>query len=265
MRPRRIINHGEARELIGAAVREHALAVLSMRRENDWVTYKAHFLERDPQERFFVLDHQETHGTQPPAIEVGGQVGISFRHKSRKVMFATVIEAIGRFVIDSDQSIPAVRYHWPDVMTELQRRAYHRTLVPASTIVRTVFWAGGVDSRIEQQSQSRAVWCGENIDLSCGGTLIRLGQTPEPHWTEGQLLGLEVHLPDGRPPLVVDAFFRGLRRDDEGDICVGTQFVGLEHSNSGRKALQRLARCVQNFNRMAMVGVASSKPRLELG
>jgi hypothetical protein len=79
--------------------------------------------------------------------------------------------------------------------------------------------------------------------------LIRLQGESAPAWQENATLGVELHLPDSRSPLVVDAYYRGARVDTQGHVCVAVQFVGLEIESDGRAALHRLARCVQKFNR----------------
>jgi len=164
-------------------------------------------------------------------------------------MFASVVEARGSYRCGTGENIPAIRYRWPDAMTELQRRAYYRTLVPAGTNIRATLWPGGRTARVEAQTQAMSVWGGESIDLSCGGTLVRLGDVTPPNWPADQLLGLELHLPDGRPPVMLDAYYRGVRRDESGAQCLATQFVGLEVTPEGRSILVRLARCVQRFHR----------------
>src|SRR5690606_31255625 len=109
--------------------------------------------------------------------------------------------------------VPAVRYRWPDMLTELQRRAYYRTIVPSGVHLRAMLWSGGGDAA---PAQDLKVWGGESIDLSCGGTLVRLLDASAPPWEQEDLLGLELHVPDGRPPILLDAYFRGARRDEQG-------------------------------------------------
>ncbi len=252
MRPRRILTAQESAEILEQAVRQNALAVVSVHDDDRWHTFKSRFLERDPQHRYVVLDHQETHGTTPAALAVGQYVGISFRHKSRKIMFATVVEAKGRYMLEDGGAIPAIRYRWPESLTELQRRAYYRTPVPADVQVLANIWPGGAQARHSAQGHALSVVAGEAVDLSCGGTLVKLGQLNAPAWPADQTLGIELQLPDGQPPVALDAYYRGTRHDDEGNLCVAVQFVGLELCPEGRAVLQRLARCVQRFHRMLL-------------
>jgi c-di-GMP-binding flagellar brake protein YcgR len=245
MRPRRILTGREANEILHAAVAEQALAVLSVHDGASWLTFKSRFLERDPQRRFFVLDYRETHGAAPPPLDSGQYIGVSFRHKSRKVMFSTVVEAKGRYLLSGGQSVAAVRYRWPQTMTELQRRAYHRTLIPEGAVLPAAIWSGGAAAR----TQAHGSLSGECADLSCGGTLIRLREDRAPAWIENATIGVELQLPDGRPPILVDAYYRGCRMDSAGTVCAAVQFVGLEVNPDGRAILHRLARCVQRFHR----------------
>jgi c-di-GMP-binding flagellar brake protein YcgR len=249
MRPRRIISKQEAAQIFEQAAHERALVVLSTQQAEDWHTFKSRFLECDPRQRFFVLDHQPTHGTMPPPLIPGQYVGVSLRHKSRKVMFSTVVESKGRFVVDGDGDVPAIRYRWPQTLTELQRRAYFRTPVPPGAAVAVSLWPGGIAARCESQGAGIEPVAGECMDLSCGGTLIRVRDS-FPGLADDQTVGVELRLPDGRPPLQLDAQYRGVRPDGAGYACVAVQFVGLEISPEGRTALQRLARCVQQFHHL---------------
>lgn len=264
MRPRRLLACQDASEIFDQAVSESALAVLSLQDGDQWLTFKSRFLERDPNRRFIVLDYQAPGGEPLPPLIPGQYVGIGFRQRSRKILFASVVEAKGHYIIDEQNSVPAVRYRWPSNLTELQRRAYYRTPVPEGQHVRALLWPGGVAARTSGRS-APVVLHGELVNISCGGALVHLDQKPAgPAFHEDQTLGLELHLPDGRPPVLVDGCYRGARsghaEDGEtghrpaetgsGDVAV--QFVGLELSVDGRVTLQRLSNCVQRFHRQGL-------------
>lgn len=251
MKPRRILSVQEATEILDYAVRDSALAVLSVANEHDWVCFKSRFLERDGNRRFFVLDWGAA-GEEPPPLALGQYVGVSFRYKSRKVMFATVLEARGRFMNEGGKPIAAARYRWPESLTELQRRAYYRTPVPSGVCIPATAWLGGRNQRSAAQDSPLAALTGECIDISCGGTLVRLSQPQAPPWAEDQTIGVELHLPDGRQPVLLDAHYRGTRFDGDEQLCAAVQFVGLEMSVEGRNTLQRLARSVQRFHRLTL-------------
>jgi c-di-GMP-binding flagellar brake protein YcgR len=238
-------------EIFDQAVREHALVVVTVQEGDDWVTLKSRFLERDSSHHYFVLDYQAPDGGALPSLVPGQYVGISFRHKSRKIMFATVVEAKGKYVLDDKTTVAAVRYRWPQTMTELQRRAYFRTPVPASMTLLANLWLGGAAARAAAQNRTREIVTGQIVDLSCGGCLIRLGNGQPPAWEDNLTLGLELQLGDGRPPIVLNANARGVRQDAQGTFCVAAQFVGLEVTMDGRVVLQRLAASVQRFHRLA--------------
>jgi c-di-GMP-binding flagellar brake protein YcgR len=262
MKPRRILTPVETTTIIDAAVRDSALAVVSLCDDSGWRTVKSRFLERDPNRRFFVLEGGENIEAGA-ALALGQYVGVSFRLKSRKVMFATVVEARGKFLVNPTASIAAIRFRWPDSLTELQRRAYFRTPIPGGVTLRSSVWFGGVNGRQAAQAAPFGVIPGEAADISCGGMLIRVGRPEMPQWNEDQTVGVEIHVPDGREPLVVDAFYRGIRTDESGNAGLAVQFVGLETTDEGRAALQRLARCVQRFHRLTMsddLRLASPRP-----
>lgn len=248
MRPQRILTPLDAIELFDHAVRERALAVVTLQEADDWISFKCRFLERDPQRRFFVLDHQPSPDEVRPVLTPGQYVGVSFRHKNRKVLFATIIEARGRYMIDKDTSVDAIRYRWPDAMAEYQRRAYYRTPVPADTPIPISLWKGSVATRNLPEG-GLELYTGKLNDLSCGGSLVRLDATEAPKWADNQTVGAEIHLPDGRPPMLVNAHFRGARNHPDGSVSVALQFVGMEMTADGRANLQRAARFVQRLHR----------------
>ncbi len=256
MKPRRVLAPRDTSEIFSRAVQERALAVLTLQEDDQWITFKSRFLERDPGGRFFVLEHQSNHDDPLPDLSPGQYIGVTFRQRSRKLLFATVVEARGQFVLDDRTSVPAIRYRWPETMTELQRRAYYRTPVPDGTSLTVNVWSGGVAARAKAQQESLAILTGDLADLSCGGALIRLQNAATPPWVDEETLGLEMHLPDGRAPVMVDARYRGVRHDDSGTLGAAVQFVGLELNVDGRVLLQRLANSVQRLHRM---GLASGK------
>ncbi len=251
MRPRRVVAPDEAQAIFDQAVREHALVVISLQEGDDWLTFKSRFLERDPSHRFFVLDYQANDQTPLPTLAAGQYTGISFRHKSRKIMFSTVVEAKGRYVLDDKTAVSAIRYRWPQTMTELQRRAYYRTRVPSGTPVVANIWAGGASAWATAQQKTLQITTGQLVDMSCGGCLVSVNTPDLPNWPTNATLGVELALPDGRPPIIVNANYRGGRRENSGNSSVAVQFVGLEMSVDGRVILQRLATNIQKFHRLA--------------
>jgi c-di-GMP-binding flagellar brake protein YcgR len=251
MKPRRILTVQDASEILDSAVREKALAVIAVQQDGGWQSLKCRFLEQDPNHRFFVLDYQSPSNKPLPGLQAGQYVGVSFRRKSRKVLFPTVVEATGSFLLDDGSNIPAIRLRWPESMTELQRRAYYRTPVPGGANLLANLWAGGRSARAAVQENTLQVITGEAKDISCGGALIRINQLSPPNWTADATVGVELHLPDGRSPLLTDAYYRGVRHDPAGNLCLAIQFVGLELMADGQTVLQRITRCVQQFNRLS--------------
>lgn len=265
MRPRRILTPEYADEVFSAAVRERALAVVTTQEDDDWVTFKCRFLEYDSNRRFFVLDYQPDADHRLPELLPGQYVGVSFRQKSRKVLFATVVEARGRFVLDDQASISAIRYRWPDGLTELQRRAYYRTPIPEEIKIIAGVWEGATTAREKAQETTVGIRTGRLLDLSCGGGLIQLNDATLPEWTENGTLGVELQLDDERTPLLLNAHYRGTRPDGDGRPCIAIQFVGLELSVDGRMVLQRLARTVQRYHASGGNGDRNGRARFRRG
>ncbi len=256
MKPRHLLASRDAAEIFDQAVRERALAVLTFQDGHDWSTFKSRFLERDCNGRFFVLDYEDPNGGQLPAMAPGQYVGVSFRQKSRKILFATIVEAKGHFVLEDQTSVAAVRYRWPESLTELQRRAYYRTPVPSESTLLVSLWPGGITARVQAQSSTLQVITGNLADLSCGGAMVHLHHAAPANWSNDCLIGAELQLPDGRTPIILDARYRGVRQEESGVAGVAIQFLGLEMALDGRLVLQRLANCVQRLHRL---GIAAGR------
>ncbi len=255
MKSRRLINSQEAVTLFDRAVQERALAVLTFQDGHDWQTFKSRFLERDPRGRFFVLDYVPLEAETLPSLAPGQYVGISFRQKSHKLLFSTVVEARGHYVLNDQTQVPAIRYRWPQAVTELQRRAYFRTPVPPELRLTVKLWSGGVAARQTAVDKLPEEIEGELADLSCGGALVRPHASGTSLLANDQSLGVELQLPDGRPPLILDARYRGGREGEEG-AGIALQFIGLELSLDGSVGLERLASSVQRLHEL---GLATSR------
>lgn len=238
-------------EMFDRAVRERAIAQVTLHQDDEWKSFKCRFLERDPNRRFFVLDFLPHEGATLPQMSLGQYVGVSFRSASRKIMLSTVVEAKGRFLSPENNEIPAIRYRWPQAVTELQRRSFYRTPVPDGSTLVAHAWAGGIARRATVQGATLQILTGQLLDLSCGGTLIRLGDSRPPTWAVGDTIGLEIQLGDGRPSALIDAHYRGCRQDEHGRSCMAVQFVGMELSVDGKVVLSRIANAVQRLNRCA--------------
>ncbi len=250
MKPPRPITQQDTAVLFDEAVRDRVLAVLTVQNGGDWRSFKSRFLERDARRRFFVLDFQAVPGNELPDLVAGEYVGVSFRSRSHKVLFTTVMEAKGHYMFDDRSSVPAIRYRWPDSVTELQRRSYYRTPIPDNMTLLVTLWPGGASARAAAQGSTLQVVTGTLADISCGGALVRLSDATGLPQSESQTLGVEVQLPDGRPPLLVNACLRGVRNDPLGQAHAAMQFMGLELTVDGRLALQRLANCVARLHHL---------------
>ncbi len=250
MRSRAILAPCDATEIFSRAVQERALAVVTLQDNQGWSTFKSRFLERDNRCRFFVLDYQAEQEEQIPAVAPGQCVGVSFRQRSRKIFFATVVEAKGHFQLDERTSVAAIRYRWPESMSELQRRAFYRTPIPEQMSLLASIWQGGLTARPQAAAAKTPIITGNLADISCGGAMVHMHQQVPSDWAPEELVGVELQLPDGRAPVLLDARLRGGRQDTTGMQGVAIQFIGLELTVDGRHVLQRLANAVQRLHRL---------------
>ncbi|MBK8913120.1 MAG: PilZ domain-containing protein [Phycisphaerales bacterium] len=264
MKTRSSFSREDLAEVFDSAAAQRALAVVTVQSAGSWQSFKARFLEAAPKARFFVLEHESCDADTLPALAPGQYTGVSFRHRSRKVLFATVVEAKGKFMFNDSTSVSAIRYRWPESVLELQRRAYQRTLIPGKVKLLANVWPGSAADRHQVQHGQIPVVTGTMMDLSCGGTLVRTGLGTPPSWPADAPLGVELQLPDGRTPVTLDARYRGSRPDEQGRMCLAIQFIGLEVSLDGRLLLQRISKSVQQLSRVErLTGATMNAPLAE--
>jgi hypothetical protein len=105
------------------------------------------------------------------------------------------------------------------------------------------FWQGGLAARAAAQQGRTPIYMGLVLDLSAGGLSARLPSCLMALQT-GHVVGLELELKDGSPPLLTDAQFRQSRMDQTG-LIVGMQMMGLTEAPGGKEALERIAKLVR--------------------
>jgi hypothetical protein len=91
------------------------------------------------------------------------------------------------------------------------------------------------------ESVRRRVWRGILVDVSEGGAQVAIDRTQKPALHGGEFICVRFAPVPCEPPIVFDAIVRDvLPTADNGQVCLGVQFAGLEANAKGRRGLQRL-------------------------
>jgi len=223
------------------SIRQQRQLVLTQSAPDGWRTFKAVFHLGTPESGDLavrVLD--ECEGAQG-SLTTGATLGGTFRLGHKKCMFSTSLRGIRGA---GDHSIATMG--WPQHLQQLQRRAYERAAPPAGSIVVVRFWRE-VSTDSPPAGDSRAVRHGQLEDLSCGGIRIKVADAHD------VALGCThrcVFAPrPGKPSMVLEGILRHREAAEHGRASLGFQFVGLETTPEGLRALDRLARVVGHFQR----------------
>jgi len=171
----------------------------------------------------------------------GASVGATFRMGHKKCMFYSTLESVTR-ANGRDQ----VTLRWPDQLQQLQRRAYERAAPPEGTVVAVRFWSEG-DGASEKGGEERDVRHGQLEDISAGGMRIKAADPKD--IVVGKTYRCALTPRPGKPALVLDAVLRHHEAIELGRASLGFQFVGLETTMEGIRALDQLAQVVQHFHR----------------
>lgn len=211
-------------------------AIVTHRGLNGWRTFKSCFASGSRTANVVHLVLREVLDRQ--VVRVGDTLGVTFRVGHSKCMFSGAVLSL----LSTEDGL-RVSLPWPADVQRLQRRAYQRTVPPRSQVIAVRFWRTSVNSSAAREPE---VKYGQLEDLSAGGIRLRVTD-PE---------NLELDVPyrcsfsprPGAPALVLEATLRHHEAAANGKASLGFQFLGLETSAEGQRALARLARVVQSFH-----------------
>lgn len=215
--------------------------VLTYETDRGWRTFKGKFTGGSSADHTLRVSLCLPDDGEDGALPKSGDIlGCTFRVGHKKCMFSTKLDSS----LTTEEDISAT-LRWPIAVQQLQRRAYDRVEPPRGTVVAVRFW-----NAIEKEhgtSEERDVRNGQLVDISAGGMRVKASDVS----------GLEldttyrcVFTPvPGKPAFVIDAVLRHHEAAEGARAALGFQFVGLEATIEGRKALDRLAKLVSQFKR----------------
>lgn len=233
--------------LLEAAMRR-VPATLTIRMGKAWCNYHSRVLALADNRLLMELPGPEEHSA-PHEFVPAEKVGVSFKLKHHKHIFSAVLAGTVQFALDDGTTVPALAFVPPTRMQRLQRRAYLRADVPPNRIVRASFWTGGKESE-PSGSPDCPVWSGHVVNISAGGFQLAAHTGAADGLEVGETVGVRLSFGAGRETVYADAQFRHLQ-EDNGEIQMGFQFLGLDQTDEGRQALRLISERVEEFQRSA--------------
>ncbi len=245
-RPQAIIGR-QRDEVIGDAAYRKTQIVLTRRAQDRWETYKSRLLDMASARRALVVAYPHEAGDDASAFARGEQVGVAFRHHSRKCLFASTV--VGKSSPKRNRArphaCPSLLLSWPEQIEQMQRRAYYRVPVPRESPISVRFWPGGPPPGSPTPPDQPVA--GQLLDLSVGGMLVEVAAADDPRLCENDPVRAEFAPESHQPSIAIEACYRHTRPLDRDKRALGFQFIGLELTDNGPSLLARLARAVSRL------------------
>jgi len=178
-------------------------------------------------------------------LKLGQSLGVSFRYGHRKCMFSTVMLGKSQRP-QQDRNRCVLRVEWPEEVSELQQRLYHRTPVPYGRMIQVDLQLAQDDSSADTLPLPQR---GRMLDLSAGGISVEIPRETRPRWRQDDQLLCRFATGSDRDLLEVSARIKHCSRTADGQVRLGLQFVGLDACEDGRQTLLQIRRMTNRFQR----------------
>ncbi len=279
-----MLRGAEPRRILQTAIDEKVPAIMTYLSRGKWHVAKV-LLTELMGDKLRIEGIRSPKKPHPINICVHQPLGISFKYGQGKFVFDTSVVALepsqdpasgGTIVLMAPGSIEVV-----------QRRNYFRVQVPQSLKVNVLLWhrrckeAENVPCRQQQglplpqkrrqntKYEPQNYYQGTLVDLSAGGAQLVIPSRPAENpdvgrgsfgmsgsdFRKGQFLGVRFTPMPYETPLVFNAQIRNiLPAEDNENIYLGLQIVGLEASLEGRQVLARLVGVVERYFKINQTG-----------
>jgi hypothetical protein len=228
------------------AVEKHIPLSISIQPDG-WVNLHSRFIAT--QDEHVLVELPVLPDGTPHEFVPAEKIGISYKLKHHKYLGSVRVAGVAQYRLEEGTVIPTLALCFPMHMQRLQRRSFARVAVPDGRIVRVSFWPGGRENEPTGPSET-PVWSGKVMDLSAGGFQAKLNTDQPPALDIGDTVGVRIAFGPGESSIYSDAQFRHITSgQDDGEPCVGFQFVGLVHSENGWATLKVISDKMNEFSR----------------
>ncbi len=223
------------------SIRKERMVVITVNGPDGWTSFKSKFLPTSREGETVAVEIMPDERREIEfRAQPGTELGVTFRVGHKKCMFGTVVESVQ----PKDDTVVAV-FRWPDCIMPLRRRAFERATVPDGVVVAVRFWRD--DAASTTGADARTVRHGQLEDISAGGMRVRVASPDDIDL--GTVYRCAFTPKQGKPAILVEARVRHREAIGHGRASIGFQYVGLEVTAEGRRALERLTRVVSQYQR----------------
>jgi hypothetical protein len=135
----------------------------------------------------------------------------------------------------------------PHTIERVERRLFHRQLLPENLCVKVLFWHRGyLDDCLNEPVEN--YWQGRLLNLSAGGARFEIEIKHKIHFRIGQVLGIQFTPMSYQKPIFVESYVKYTEiQTDTRYFRIGAEFLGLESSPEGRQTLNRILEAVSQY------------------
>ena len=238
-------------ELIQIAGERNVPMTITIRSENSWANLRSRALGTRESHLLMEMPPSNEEGVPPHEFVPAERIGVSFKLKHHKHIFAATVVGQRRVVMMDGTELPVLAVVMPTRMQRLQRRAYIRAEVPANRIVRVSYWMGGCDSEPAGTSPEHPVWFGQIKNISAGGFQVETDPGSAECLESGDAVGMRLVFCSSGETVYADAQFRHSEIINNGRALMGFQFLGLTETPEGRVVLQLISAKVSEYQHAA--------------
>lgn len=223
------------------SIHKERMVVITVNGPDGWTSFKSKFLPTSQEGESVAVEIMPNDRCEIEFCAAPGQeLGVTFRVGHKKCMFGTVVESVRR---NGDNMV--VVFRWPESILPLRRRVFERATVPDGVVVAVRFWRD--DAASTSGADARTVRHGQLEDISAGGMRVRVAGPGDIE--VGAVYRCAFTPKQGKPAILVEARVRHREAIEHGRASIGFQYVGLEVTAEGRRALERLTRTVSQYQR----------------
>ena len=180
-------------------------------------------------------------------LKINQPVGIVYQSGFDKFIFDSTVRGYETTILNGQQG--KILIDLPEKVEQMPRRSYMRQSPPGNESIKVLFWHRGYLDNT-QCAPMENYWQGKLDNLSPGGMQLSVVSELADNYKIGQIVGLQFTPKAYQKPVVLEAHIRHFKPQDDGNVHLGVEFLGLESTAEGRDLRHRLMEIVDEYEKI---------------
>jgi hypothetical protein len=236
-------------EVLRDAVDSQAALIVTVCGDNAWLNFHSRIVELRGG-GLVVEAPTWNDGPGTDAFPPGRVLHLSFRLYAHKYLCNATALQWQRLPVGEDPQAPVLCVSKPTKMQRLQRRVCRRHDLPEGHLAPASFWLGEKENEPPEDSPEVPIWHGKVIDFGLYGVKLVADRNSAEAFELGDRVALRFSFGPGEVALYADSVYRYCRPnggDDEEEVLMGFQFVGLDSTPHGQETFQIVAEKIEEL------------------